>query len=134
MGLVADADGVAVVALLTPIKERELWIVGEPGSDERDASFSRTVARTMRAYRDALRVGAFNLALWRPPIAPPLGAAEPVAEPEEDWSDLPPIVRIVDRGDPSSRASDIGAMELFAASVVGSDPFDVIAGLRRALA
>ena len=43
------------------------------------------------------------------------------------------MVHIVDRGDPSSRNSDIGAMELFVASVVGSDPFDTATRLREAL-
>jgi hypothetical protein len=36
----------------------------------------------------------------------------------------------VDRGDPANRTSDIGAMELYAASVVASDPFRVAEALR----
>jgi hypothetical protein len=43
------------------------------------------------------------------------------------------MVRIVDRGDPGSPTSDIGAMELYAASVVSADPFEVAARLRAAL-
>ena len=46
---------------------------------------------------------------------------------------LRPTVRIVDRGAPFVRPSDIAAMELFATPVVGADPFEVIAGLRVAL-
>jgi hypothetical protein len=42
---------------------------------------------------------------------------------EEDWVGFPVMVRIVDRGDPSSRTADFGTMELYAASVVSSDPF-----------
>jgi hypothetical protein len=38
-------------------------------------------------------------------------------------------VRIVDRGDPTARTADIGAMELYAASVVSSDPFRLAAAL-----
>ena len=54
----------------------------------------------------------------------------PVAEVEEDWSGFPTVVRIVDRGDPANRTSDMGAMELYAASVVASDPFRVAEALR----
>jgi hypothetical protein len=35
------------------------------------------------------------------------------------------MVRIVDRGDPTSRTNDMGAMELYAASVVSSDPLNL---------
>jgi hypothetical protein len=127
LGLAVDLDGVTVLALVTPIKERELWIVGASGGDERDARFAEATAATVIAYRDRLGVRAFNMALWRPPIEDPSNQSE-------DWRDLPPIVRLVDRGDPDSRASDIGAMELFAASVVSSDPFTEIRELRTALA
>lgn len=126
LGLVAhEADGVAVLASLTPIKERELLVVGRPGTDERAPAFAGTVARTLLAYRDVLGVRAFNLALHRPP----LGEAGATG-----WEDIGPVVHIVDRGDPGSRNSDIGAMELFVGSVVGSDPFATAALLREALA
>ena len=125
LGLVAaEHDGVAVLASLTPIKERELLVIGPPGMDERDPAFAGSVADTLIAYRDALGVRAFNLVLYRPPLG---------AEDEPGWEQLGPVVRIVDRGDPSSRNSDIGAMELFAASVVGTDPYDTVAILREAL-
>ena len=64
------------------------------------------------AFRAEVR--SFNLALWRSALA---HAAD----------DLPPIVRIVDRGDPMSRPSDIGAMELYGTPIVGSDPYEVVA-------
>jgi hypothetical protein len=47
----------------------------------------------------------------------------PWSQTPENWEGFPVIVRIVDRGDPSSRTADFGAMELYAASVVSSDPF-----------
>jgi hypothetical protein len=40
------------------------------------------------------------------------------------------VVRIVDRGDPNNKTADIGAMELYAASVIASDPFRVAEALR----
>jgi hypothetical protein len=121
--IVAEADGVAIFASITPIKERELLIVGPPGMDEREPAFAAAVARTVVAYRDVAGVRAFNLALLRPPLDPTVAAAD-------GWQQLPPLVRLVDRGDPASRSSDMGAMELYAASVVGSDPFQLTRDLR----
>ncbi|MBM2826991.1 MAG: hypothetical protein HW403_1055, partial [Dehalococcoidia bacterium] len=46
------------------------------------------------------------------------------------WRGFPTIVRIVDRGDPSVRTSDMGAMELYACPVVSWDPFQVAAVLK----
>lgn len=124
LGLTADlAGGVSVLAHVTPVKEREVLVVGQPGMDERDPAFADAVASTLVAYRDRLGVRSFNLALWRPPLD---------ATPQGAWRDIPPMVRLVDRGDPSQRASDIGAMELYGTPIVGADPYDVIAALRDA--
>lgn len=129
LGLVArEVDGVAVLAHVTPVKEREVLVVGRPGMDERDPAFTDAVARTVIAFRDVLEVHAFNLALHRPPLDG--GSAAGSAA---DWAPIPPIVYLVDRGDPSSTASDIGSMELYAASVIGGDPFEVAERLRAAL-
>jgi hypothetical protein len=119
VGLVRDLGDVALVAHLTPAKERELLVVGAPGGDEREPSFVEAVARTLAAYRDRVGVRSFNLALWRPPLGE--GAAA--------WAWLPPIVRIVDRGDLSQRSSDIGAMELYGTPIVASDPYELLAAL-----
>lgn len=121
--VVSEADGVAVIASLTPVKERELLVIGPPGMDELDPAFAGRVARTVVAFRDAIGVRSFNLALHRPP----LGAAGV----DERWQQAGPVVHLVDRGDPGSRASDIGAMELYAASVVGGDPFELAERLRQ---
>jgi hypothetical protein len=127
LGLViVEADGVAVLASLTPVKERELLIIGPPGMDERDPAFSAQVARSVVAYRDVAGVRSFNLALHRPPLGTPADDAL--------WAGIGPVVHLVDRGDPGSRASDIGAMELYATSVVGGDPFDLAERLRDAVA
>ncbi|MGH2445492.1 MAG: hypothetical protein ACRDGD_05575 [Candidatus Limnocylindria bacterium] len=112
------APGVTLLANLTPIKERELIIVGGAGMDEREPAFADAVARVLIGYRDRLGVRSFNLAVWRPPLRD-----------DPAWSWLPPIVRVVDRGDPFRRASDIGAMELYGTPIVASDPYEVIAAL-----
>jgi len=127
VGLALDlGDGLTLLAHMTPAKDRELILLGHPGGDERDPAFAAALGRTLIAYRDIVGVRAFNLALWRPPIADDGGVPG-------GWEELVPQVRLVDRGDPFSRASDIGAMELYASPVVGTDPYALIATLRTEL-
>jgi len=117
LGLARDLrGGVTVLAHLTPIKERELLIIGPAGMDEREPVFADAAWTALSAYRHRLGVRSFNLALWRSPLSGTDDA-------------LPPIVRLVDRGDPMSRPSDIGAVELYGTPIVGSDPYEVIAAV-----
>ncbi len=110
LGLGADVDGVRVLASLTPIKERETLVIGRPGADV--TTLAPAIARVVAAFR-AAGVVSYNMALYLPPLSPDA----------EDWRRFPPIARLVDRGDPANKTSDIGAMELYAASVIASDPF-----------
>jgi hypothetical protein len=120
LDLAVDAgDGVTILAHLVPVKEHEVLVIGRPGMDERDPAFARGVGRALETLRDDVGVRSFNLALWRPPLAA-------VDDP------FPPIVRIVDRGDPAIRPSDIGAMELYGSPIVASDPYELVAALRAA--
>jgi hypothetical protein len=117
LGLAIHPDGaVTTIASVTPIKEQELWVIGSTGMDERDPRFATAVGDAVLGFRDRLGVTSFNLMLWRPPL-----------DAAEDWRDVPPIVRLVDRGNPFGRPSDIGAMELYGTPIVGSDPYDVVA-------
>jgi galactose-1-phosphate uridylyltransferase len=117
LGLDIPLEGIHAFASLSPIKEKELVVIGsEPG----DESLSRAVGALLQGYVDDLGVRAFNVAFYMPPLGPT----------QEDWTDFPTTVYIVDRGDPSNRTSDMGAMELYAASVVASDPFRVAEALR----
>jgi hypothetical protein len=119
LGLDVPAEeSVRAFASLSPVKEKELVVIG--GSPE-DESLRRTVGALLRGYVEALGVRAFNVAFYMPPLAPV----------DEDWSEFPTVVHLVDRGSPGNRTSDIGAMELYAASVVASDPFRVAEALRR---
>ena len=111
-------NGVRGFASLTPIKDKEIILIGENIEDE---ALHQTVARTLEAYVEKLGVSSFNVAFYTPPLGPA----------DEDWSGFPIVVRLVDRGDPASRTSDMGAMELYAASVVASDPFQVAERLTR---
>ncbi|MCA3748443.1 MAG: hypothetical protein IN808_04795 [Rubrobacter sp.] len=120
LGLSVPAEGGAgAFASLTPVKEKELVVVGpSPRSD----GLKRSVGRLLERFVRELGVTSFNAAFCLPPSGPT----------PEDWSGFPAVVRIVDRGSPASRTSDIGAMELYAAPVVASDPFRVAEALRGA--
>lgn len=119
LGVPAEA-GVRAFASLSPIKEKEIVVIGRSPDDKH---LQRTVGALLRDYVQALGVRAFNVAFYMPPLAPT----------EEDWSEFPTVVHLVDRGSPANRTSDIGAMELYAASVVASDPFRVAEVLRDGL-
>lgn len=122
LGLAVDhAPDATILAHVTPLKERELLVVGPPGTDERAPSFSAAVSHALLALRDRLGVRSFNLAVWRPPLTDD--------EMAPGWEDLGPLVRIVDRGELASRASDIGGLELYGTPVVGADPWEVAAAL-----
>ena len=109
LGLAWDWEGdVKGFAYLTPIKEKEIFLLApKPG-----APLYHAVHAVLESLMK-LCVTSFNVVLYLPPIAP---AAE-------DWDGFPALVRIVDRGDPNNKTADFGAMELYAASVISSDPF-----------
>ncbi len=116
LGLARRVGAADLLAWLTPIKEREIVCVGPPGADER--ALVPAIAKALAAHR-RLGVVAWNLALFLPPLVPD----------GKDWSSFRAHARLVDRGDPGNRTSDIGAMELYAASVVAADPFQVVAAV-----
>jgi hypothetical protein len=117
LGLGLEHEGSRVFASLTPIKESEIVILGRPGEDE--SSLAGAIAHVIAKYREQ-GVVSYNVALLLPPLSPD----------GNDWRRFPPHARLVDRGDPANRTSDIGGMELYAASVVAADPFRLAALLR----
>ena len=117
LGLGVAVDGARVFATLTPVKERELVVLGEVGADER--TIASGVSHALRALR-SVGVVAHDLALYLPPLTAD----------GTDWRRFPVVARLVDRGDPGNRTCDIGSMELYAASVIASDPFVVAASLQ----
>lgn len=112
------AGDVRVMASLTPVKEREVVLL----ADGWGAALYDRIFEVLAHLRDDLGVTSFNVGL----AAPPLTAVE-------GWAGFPIVVRIVDRGPLTARTADIAAMELFAASVVGADPFELAAGLSGAM-
>ncbi|MGH3576303.1 MAG: hypothetical protein ACRDU0_01910, partial [Mycobacterium sp.] len=106
---------VRVIANLVPKKENEVLLFAPSLSDD----LKDRIYDVLACYRDRIGVTSFNLVMYMPPLG----------ETEENWEGFPVVVRIVDRGDPMARTADIGAMELYAASVVSSDPFRLAAAL-----
>jgi galactose-1-phosphate uridylyltransferase len=116
LGLGIPVKGARAFTSLTPIKEKEIVAIGE----SLDGRFGHAVGSLLERYVSDLGVSSFNVAFHIPPLG----------EVEEEWSHFPAVCRIVDRGSPQNRTSDIAAMELYAASVVASDPFEVAGTLR----
>jgi hypothetical protein len=119
---------------LTPIKDREVVLLGSIpdreqhwGREHNAAAFRASLEplwehtwSVLRNLIDVQGVRSFNLAVSLPPAGPT----------PEAWDDMPVRVRLVDRGDPTTRLVNFGAMELFASSVITADPFAVAALLR----
>ena len=118
LGLGFERDGVRVIAYLAPVKERETLLL----ADGLSPALKRALYDTLACFRDQMGVQSFNVAMVMPPLA----------EADEDWSGFPVVVRVVDRGDPVNRTGDIGGMELYAANVIGTDPFFVVGQLKEA--
>jgi hypothetical protein len=119
LGLSTEIGSVARFASLTPVKEREIVFLAPAGDGL--SRIIEPVAETLRVMIEHLGVRAFNVAIFGPPLG----------DVDERWAGFPLIVRLVDRGDPNSDASDIAAMELFGSSVIANDPFDVARALQR---
>jgi len=120
LGLALERQGVRILSYLSPIKDKEVILLGQ----RLDLALKASIYEVLACLRDQMHVASFNLALATPPLG----------ETEEDWTGFPVLVRIVDRGDLGSLASDVGAMELYASSVISSDPFEVARSLARCLA
>lgn len=120
LGLTLENGQTRILAYLTPIKEKEVLLI----SEELDQDLKDSIYKVLKGFVERLGVQSFNLALYQ----------KPIADVEEDWGGFPVVVRIVDRGDPDNKTADIGAMELYAASVIASDPFHVAEALHEAFA
>lgn len=119
LGCALEKEGIKVLAYLSPIKENEVMLLG----DSFDSSFKERSYEVLACLRDHMHVTAFNFALATPPL-----------DGKQGWEGFPILARVVDRGEPTSPSCDIGTMELYAASVISSDPFAVARLLKEALA
>src|SRR5262249_24106575 len=81
LGLTGERPGVRLLASLTPLKEKEVWLLTDAvGPDLGDAIY-----RVLDCYVQRLGVASFNVVLYLPPLAPVV----------EDWSGFPCIARVV---------------------------------------
>lgn len=99
LGLAKKYGKEKILFYLTPAKEKEIFVISDA---KRYSELNDTLFRLIEKYKK-LGVQTYNLAVFR--------------------MDNYKIARIVDRGSLSNNSSDIGSMELFADSVVASDPF-----------
>ena len=118
LGLAFSDGNVRGLAYLTPIKEKEVLLL----ATEINQDLKVQIYQALCHYTQRLNVLSFNLALCMPPLSIPE---------HEDWSDFPILVRIVDRGGLGNRVTDFGGMELYAQSVIGTDPFFIAQNLRQ---
>jgi galactose-1-phosphate uridylyltransferase len=114
--LAVEHGSATIIPSLTPFKERETLIIATQMGDDLKCAIYHLLATLVRR----LGMQSFNLALYQPPLG----------DVPENWQGFPFVVRVLDRGSLQSTTTDIGAMEIFAQSVVVSDPFDVSEALR----
>lgn len=119
LGLALTKNNVRVISKITPIKEKELEIYA-PSFDDNLADILSDIITT---YKETLGVLSFNLIVILPPMTKTL----------EAWNHMPIIAKIVDRGSLTNKTADVGVMELYAQSVVGTNPYLVIEKLKSAL-
>lgn len=119
LGCALERDGVKVIASLTPFKDNEVMLIAQ----ELNLSVKERIYEVLACFRDRLGIASFNLCLVTPPLS----------ETEESWEGFPIIVRVVDRGNLHNRDSDVGGLEIYASSVVASDPFELIQQARHYL-
>ncbi len=117
LGLARRHRSAVRFASLTPIKEREVWMV----DDDLSAPLVDLVYETLERFTRSLGIQSFNLSYFRPPLGTP----------DPEWAGFPHIVRIVDRGSLDSPMSDFGGFELYGAVGVSADPFALATALAR---
>lgn len=105
-----------IMVKLTPIKNNEVLII----SNDSNNNFAKAINHVLTSLRDKISSKSFNLMVYFPPLS----------KTQEPWPYIPYFARIVDRGNLESKTSDIGGMELYAQSVVESNPYTVMQALK----
>ncbi len=119
LGLAFQRGNQKLIVKITPVKEKETMILADNFDDE----LADIVSDTLNTMKEKLAVMSFNLSVVLPPVKSSV----------EVWNHMPIIVRIVDRGKLSNQTTDVGAMELYAQSVIGTNPYLVYKELKKAL-
>lgn len=116
LGLAVDHGTATIFPTLTPFKEKETHLI----APRLDHDLKEALYWTLHTFVEELGIRTFNLVLYQPPLAPV----------KEDWEGFPHVFRFIDRGKLSSNRSDIGGMEMYAQSVVTTDPYQVARALQ----
>lgn len=111
LGLSGNHGDVDFLAIITPIKEKEVIIISSK-NPSKDIKAKETIFKVLRCFIDVLGVFSFNLSISCPPL--------------DDKGEFPYIIRIVDRGSLLKSTADMGGMELYGSSVVADDPYKII--------
>lgn len=117
VGCAVQAGPVRAMVYLTPTKEREIMLTA-PAVDDTLADAIYTVLELYRKQG----VTSFNMSI----------SQRPFAQDGRWWNDFPVVVRIVDRGDANAKVSDMGALELYAETVLATDPVQLGQDLEKA--
>lgn len=115
LGCARVRNGIKIIVSLTPFKYNEIMLI----SEKLDLPIKELSYEVLAFLRDKLNVTTFNYGLVTPPLA----------ETDESWQGFPVLARIIDRGDPENRVSDVGSIDLFGANLVINDPFKVASRL-----
>ncbi|XP_071960108.1 uncharacterized protein [Antedon mediterranea] len=113
LGLATNFGNASAMAYLTPKNDNEVVIMSRTANSD----FFRLLYFVLKAFTEDMKQYAWSLAMFLPKL-------EPWVAPGID--DIPALVRIVSRGPVNNPRSDISSMELFGASNVNIDPFNVI--------
>ena len=122
VGLGLESKNARIMAYLTPVKDNEVVIL----TDDAGASLKHAIYMVLESLY-CNRDRGFNISMV--PFFLFRNGGSPVRR-----GPLPVITRIVDRGPLNQRTSDIGAMELYSASVISSDPFTLFRRLKPGMA
>jgi hypothetical protein len=137
------ADGLQAFAHLTPLRNREIVMLADIRTGDRQTKRQRDqqtnapclspylpvplseqladmLYAILRGLIDRQGVRAFNLVIALPPLQTD----------GQEWQDFPVLARLGDRGAPLSLSTDLGATELYATGCITADPFEVAAMLR----
>ncbi|MCG2829258.1 hypothetical protein [Methanothermobacter sp. K4] len=116
LGLGVESGGAFIYASITPLKEKEIIMTFKTDAF-RNSDLQNYLFKILRCLIDECGVYSFNLSM----------------HPFNAEMEIPGIIRIVDRGNIASASSDMGGMELFGSSVIGSDPYIIFDRLKGAL-
>lgn len=114
LGLVHDIGSAHIIFNPVAIKEREVIIYSNDSSRLPNGDLSKAAFSIIDWWR-SLGVTSFDMVLYMPPLDAGFGG---------EWHNFPPWMRMVDRGPEDQRTSDFGTMEVYASSVVASDPLE----------